>query len=517
MRDLGFMGESAFSLWCGESGMIPNGSSIDKTGWDFLVEFPFDSDLSPTALHKPAAECRVQVKATDKKDRKLQIKLSNLRRLITAQMPSFFVFIEFDNLAEAQRVFVVHVDNDLITRVLKRLHTIEVDPKENRLNKRTMTISYGEEHALPAPNGASLKNRILRDIGDDVSKYIAQKKEHLESTGFEDGFAQFTFITEGEENLKTLIDVSIGVEKEADVKDIKGVQKRFGIIGNQTLHDEAKGKISMPDLKPNAQGQIRFRENNLSAGLTFDAKIYVSAFNEMLPNHLKTFRVEGAFFELKSNPFTGSSEYSFSLGGGIRMEVSKFRDAVKLLNLITSSGKTISAELIFEDLPRMKFRVGCENLEIDTAAELKALECAVKIMTDFGVTESIDISIDEVTRHKKQICQMFDIIDQGNSRFLVEFNVQGEGYDKDKKTACIFLVTTPIGSHVFAIFLVLIGGVVELDNGSYKLVPEDAVIESKIVSEHDETIKNEDLVSESKRIEAKYDQDYSVVTMFNKN
>ena len=104
MRDLGLMGESTFSLWCAEVGLIPNGSQIDKTGWDFFVEFPFDSDLSPKKIHKPAFECKVQVKATDKNDRKLSITLSNLRRLITAQMPAFFVFIEFDKncLIESQ-------------------------------------------------------------------------------------------------------------------------------------------------------------------------------------------------------------------------------------------------------------------------------------------------------------------------------------------------------------------------------------------------------------------------------
>ena len=37
MRDLGLMGESTFSLWCADVGLIPNGSQIDKTGWDFFV------------------------------------------------------------------------------------------------------------------------------------------------------------------------------------------------------------------------------------------------------------------------------------------------------------------------------------------------------------------------------------------------------------------------------------------------------------------------------------------------
>ena len=147
-RDLGLMGESTFSLWCADVRLIPNGSQIDKTGWDFFVEFPFSSGLSPHNIHKPAFECKVQVKATDKIDRKLPITLANLRRLITAQMPSFFVFIEFDGKNTAQRAYVVHVDNELISRVLKRLHEIEQSNKENNFNKRKMTIHYDESNLL---------------------------------------------------------------------------------------------------------------------------------------------------------------------------------------------------------------------------------------------------------------------------------------------------------------------------------------------------------------------------------
>jgi len=76
MRDLGLMGESVFSLWCGDAGIIPNGSQIDKTGWDFFVEFPFKNENDPDKVHNAALECKVQVKATDKTERKLSITLS---------------------------------------------------------------------------------------------------------------------------------------------------------------------------------------------------------------------------------------------------------------------------------------------------------------------------------------------------------------------------------------------------------------------------------------------------------
>ncbi|WP_127559279.1 hypothetical protein [Saccharospirillum alexandrii] len=339
MRDLGLMGESTFSLWCADVGLIPNGSQVDKTGWDFFVEFPFDTGLSPHEIHKSAFECKVQVKATDKKDRKLPITLSNLRRLITAQMPAFFVFIEFDGKDTAQRAFVLHVDNELISKVLKRLHEIEQSENDNNFNKRKMTINYDDSNLLNEPNGSSLKECVLNHIGDDVSEYIANKKSHLESTGYEDGFAQITFTTEGEDNLKSLIDVSLGIEEEVEIAKFKGVDTRFGILSNNPSLSSDGGKLAMPNLAPTSEGKIRFKEDRLSSGLVFECKFYNSPFNIMVPDELKKMRVEGEFFDLKFTPFTGEANYSFSFGEGVRLEVKKFRDAIKLLNLLSTSGK----------------------------------------------------------------------------------------------------------------------------------------------------------------------------------
>ncbi|WXG58864.1 MAG: hypothetical protein ROD09_09860 [Candidatus Sedimenticola sp. (ex Thyasira tokunagai)] len=263
------MGESTFSLWCADVGLIPNGSQVDKTGWDFFVEFPFSSEVSTHEIHKSAFECKVQVKATDQNKRRLSITLSNLRRLITAQMPAFFVFIEFDGEDTAQRAFVVHIDNSLISKVLKRLHKLEQSDKDNNFNKRTMTIHYDNSHLLERLNGECLKQCLLTHIGDNIADYIASKKAHLESTGYEGGFGQMTFTTEGEDNLKTLIDVSLGIEKQVDVSKFKGVNTRFGIRSKNTFVDAEGGKLEMPGLKPNADGKIRFREDKLAPGLSF--------------------------------------------------------------------------------------------------------------------------------------------------------------------------------------------------------------------------------------------------------
>lgn len=517
MRDLGLMGESTFSLWCAEGGLIPNGSRIDKTGWDFFVEFPFSSAISTHEIHKSAFECKVQVKATDKNQRKLPITLSNLRRLITAQMPAFFVFIEFDGKEVAQRAFVVHVDDDLISKVLKRLHQIDQSEIDNNFNKRTMTINYDESRAIEPLNATGLKERFLSSIGGSIEDYIAIKKSHLESTGYENGFAQMTFTTEGEENLKALIDVSLGIEKQVEISKFKGVDTRFGIQDRSPFVDSEGGKLEMPNVQPTADGKIKFKEDKLSSGLSFFAKLYNSPFNAMVPDSLKKMRVEGEFFDLTFNPYTGFASYSFSIGEGVRLEVKNFRDAVKLLNLLGSSGKKLISEFLFESLPKLEFKVGCSEQEFDFSDELQSLECAVSILSDFEVNDIVDISMEEISRHGSRICQMHSISGSDPSMFRVEFDVDGNGYDPLKPTACIFLVTTPIGSHVFGVILVLTGKVESIENGRFRLISDDVVIEQKIVSERDSTILNEDLVSAVEKIELKYESDFSVVTMFDKS
>lgn len=517
MRDLGLMGESTFTLWCGDAGLIPNGSQIDKTGWDFFVEFPFNSDLSPLQIHKPAFECKVQVKATDKNDRKLPITLSNLRRLITAQMPAFFVFIEFDKKEIAQSAYVVHVDNDLISKVLKRLHEIEQSDNDNNFNKRTMTIHYDDSNLLEGSNGSCLKSRFLHHIGSDVSEYIANKKSHLESTGYEDGFAQITFTTEGKENLKTLIDVSIGMEEEVDVAKFKGVDTRFGILSKNLSFDYDGVKLAMPNLKPTAEGKIRFKDDRLSAGLSFECKFYISPFNQMVANEHKKMRVEGEFFNLIFNPFTGKASYSFSFGEGVRLEVSKFRNVIKLLNLLSRSEKNVVAEFLFESSHKLEFIVGCNDQEFDFSKELKALDSAVKLISYFEIDDLVDISFEEIIRHGAQMCQMEKVLLSSSGLFKIEFGIDGYGYDSSKQTACIFLVTTPIGSHIFGVVLVLTDNVEEIDDDRYRLITKNVVVERRFVSEKDESIPNEDLVAAIESIEERYDNNFSVVTMFDKS
>ncbi|MCY4471408.1 MAG: hypothetical protein OXC07_01110 [Kistimonas sp.] len=513
MRDLGLMGESTFVTWCANAGLIPNGSQIDKTGWDFLVEFPFKPGLSPHEIHRPAFECKVQVKATDKNHRKLPITLSNLRRLATVQMPAFFVFIEFDKKEIAQRAFVVHVDNQLITKVLKRLHEVEQSAKKNNFNKKKMTIHYDESNILEATNGACLKERFLAHVSNDISDYISNKKSHLESTGYENGCVQASFTIEGIDNLNSLIDVSLGIsKKEVDITKLRGVDARFGIKSSIPGFSLEIAKLALPKPQPMAGGKIRFREDRLSAGLVFPVKIFLTPFNGMVPNELKKMRVEGGFFDLILTPYKGIANYSFSFGEGFRLEIKEFSNALKLLSLLFSSGKNVIAELISDSFPKFDFSVRSKHQDIDFSNELKALESAAKILNIFGASEKVDISFTEIKRYSNQIFQMESVMVSPPSSFSMEFSLNEDNYDNGKEIACIFLSSTPIGSHLFGFILVLTGGVKTIGDNRYQLLPKEVNIAKHIFSDKDEPISNDELISAIESIKEVYKKNFNVIS-----
>ena len=514
MRDLGLMGESTFNLWCADAGLIPNGSQIDKTGWDFFVEFPYDTDASPDEIHKAAFECKVQVKATDKNNRKLSITLSNLRRLITAQMPAFFVFIEFDGRELAQNAFIVHVDNDLISKVLKRLLQLEQSDKDNNFNKRTMTIYYDEVNRMDSLNGCCLKEILMGYMGDDMSEYVGNKKSHLESTGYENGFAQVSFTTVGEDNLKKLIDVSIGVEEMVDISHLKATQIRFGIASKPLFDESEKAQLGMPGLKPSADGIVRFKEDKLEVGISFPSRLYVSPLNIMVPEEFKKMRIEGEFFDMQINPYIGSANYSFSFGEGVDLEVSRFRDALKLLGLLSSKNKSLQVELVFTGFPKLEFEVTGNDVGFDFLKELKALECAVNLISYFGLSNQVSVTFDEISKYEKEICQMDTLVHASSKLFNIEFGVNGDDFDIGRKVACIFLTNVPIGDHVLGVIFVAIGRAEEIKNERFKLDAEDVIVEKKIVTKRGEAIDSGDLISAVKFVEDKYDKGYSAVNFF---
>ena len=82
MRDVGRLGEADLVRWCNQADLIVNQSrDHDASGWDYLVEWPppktqpgslLSLDRAPASL-----QAFVQVKATDGKERRRSVALTN--------------------------------------------------------------------------------------------------------------------------------------------------------------------------------------------------------------------------------------------------------------------------------------------------------------------------------------------------------------------------------------------------------------------------------------------------------
>lgn len=516
MKDLGFMGESFFKSLCADAGLTINGSHVDKTGWDFYIEFPISPEAIVTEIHQPALECKVQVKATSKRHRKLSVPLSNLRLMATAQIPSFYVFIEYDEKTRPQSIFVVHVDEDLISRVLKRVYEVTQRGEFNRLHKKTMTIHYNDENLLSNVDGESLKESFLFHIGDNLIKYITNKKNLLETTGFEDGSERISFTTKGIDNLKLLVDVSLGIEKQVEITEIKRAHTRFGITSKVDGVSTEGGKLEILDLKPVAEGVVKFKEDRLSAGLAFNSKLYTSPFNEVVPDELKKWRVKSEFFELTCNPYTGAANYSYHFKKEDRLEIKKLKNTIKLLSLLNTQGKKLNVELNFEGLQKTEFEVIQKNDSADFSEALTILDRATKLIESFDVTESVYITANEIFENMLAITHLYKALFQKSHLYKVEFGVASYevDFDPSAEAAFILYLAAPVGSHVLGVVFVLTGELKPIENDRYKLISKEFSIEKKIVTDREQVITHDDLKAIIVEIENKYKMNYSVFTMF---
>jgi hypothetical protein len=512
MRDLGLMGESAFTTWCAAAGLVPNPSIVDKTGWDFIVEFPFTSGLSPLELHHSAVTCMVQVKSTDKTDRKLSIALSNLRRLVTAQMPTFFVFIEFDGEPQAKRVFVVHVDERIIRRTLQRIHEIEQSDGKKDLNKRTLSIPYGNDELLDDVNGECLKQKIIKCIGSSHSDYIVKKNSLLSSSGFEDGACKMTFTTTGEDSVRNLINISIGLKGEVPINSVTSTFTRFGVPCKTPFIDRESGLLSMPDIKPSAEVTLRFKKKKLTSGWSFGAKLYISPFHYMTEESLRKSRIETKCFDILFNTHTGKSSFNFTINGDDRVEAKEYLHALKVFEVLSIDGNQLFCDLIMDTGKKFPFMVTGKENKSD-AYMIDVLECALALSRYFEVEGSVNITPNEIFEYGDDIIRMHEIINSKPASIRFEFRSDSEGdvITPEKDFACIILTSTNIGSHSIGCYIVAIGTANVDEEGKIYMVANRIVIEDKVCIYETEVVDKELLAEVLGELTATYLQKYHVV------
>ncbi|MCF6329346.1 MAG: hypothetical protein L3J02_06065, partial [Henriciella sp.] len=147
IQDLGDWAEDAFSGLCSKSGITRNKSSQDRSGWDYIIQFPARRiDKLPSDMQPGEKSARVQVKSKGRGKPSIALSLSNAVKFAKEPMPCFVVLFLATDKAEPVRLYAKHFWADEIARTLKRVRKADADGKSD-FHKMTLSISFADADA----------------------------------------------------------------------------------------------------------------------------------------------------------------------------------------------------------------------------------------------------------------------------------------------------------------------------------------------------------------------------------
>ncbi len=276
---LGKVGEKHVSVWASQVGISVNRVSGDEHGWDFLLELPrahavqggISLDLLPSDL-----KCFMQVKTLSSDEGRSRIKLSNWQRMVTDPNPWFILIVILNEINEPSSAFLIHVDEGVVARVLKRLREIPEDA-DATLNKHYLEVVWGTGNRLDKPHGKALQSALKYHIGDNLKAYLSRKITWTESVGFDDQpqHVKATFrAPSADEANETLTDLLVGLRNEIPFSAIETTEVRFDI---PKLVDAAgEGTLSIDSRPSDAQTRMIMRKSDLSEVIELECETFAS-------------------------------------------------------------------------------------------------------------------------------------------------------------------------------------------------------------------------------------------------
>lgn len=240
-RNVGQMGENELLVWAAAVGITANKAGRDETGWDFFLEFhphhiPGGGSLPLDAQPKPL-QCLLQVKATDGRAGRIAVKLDNWLRAVKTALPVFFLVLEYDGKPTCQRAFLVHVGEDRIREVLKRLRELSAAGSTPQLHRHSLSLRYSPDDELASPGGASLEEAITRHVGPDPALYERRKQAWIDTVGYEGaaGELKARMILPADDPEGHLVDFALGRVPEIELAGGEYRDVRFGIAAAEPM------------------------------------------------------------------------------------------------------------------------------------------------------------------------------------------------------------------------------------------------------------------------------------------
>lgn len=334
--DLGEWGESHFRALCAAGGLVANKAERDKMGWDFMVEVPpvAPTPALPLDQRPNGLRCRVQVKTHWRRDDdRVEMSLSAAERLAKDPGPSFVVVLTAEASAGEDLRLVdshlIHMLDDNLERVLKRLRENEADPNANSLAEQT--ISYRSKIAGKQflPKGSALRDALARDCGADPQTYIARKNTQLKMLGYAAGRYEVKTTIKAN-NVDEFVEMLLGL-RPAPAENLETYDTRFGVqVPINPTATRAEIKFDPPSLKCT----VRVRGEGLTPPAVFPGEVFLPAW-QGIPDEHKRMLVKAPFFSLDLRSI---GEVGFKLEAdalnNAELDLEDWRNYLRLLEIL---------------------------------------------------------------------------------------------------------------------------------------------------------------------------------------
>jgi len=518
-QNLGVMGETYFNYLCSTENINCNKSVEDMAGWDFILDFPLNDDAQSSDAAAPPIECKFQIKATTKKRKYWDVKLSNLLRFCKTPLPSFILFMEFDDGKDPERLYLIHFDKELIKSALTAIRRVEQGGGNKKLHRSSMRVKYDESHRLEIIDGSTLKEKIESFIPSDLGAYSIDKINYANDVGYETGTGVLKFSTRDEESFIKMIEASIGIDREIEVSDVVISSDRFGIALASPLHEAKSATLKIKPQSNTFDITVRFREERYGTPLDFTAKAFYPCIPN-IPTNLFRMRIKTAFFELVIGFGERASTYQFIMDDE-KHPLRDLQSQAKLLNWMCFDKKTLFVDFISKEKPGVKNSVTIKPTveEVHSGGGewvglISSVEKLIWICSKFGVDSLIRLSINDIHHKAKLIENLYNVYQIKAEDITFTFEGNDEyGDDQLKfKHSVTYAFYLDIAGVIMVSLVTLQGYAIKKEEKKYTLVIESVIFEKEVLSFDADKEFSQHVESEMNDINKKYaEQDMVII------
>ena len=402
--DIGAIGEDLLQSWSSKTNIVCQKPDKDQFGWDRLLEFyPVSNKKKSYDLQLDKIKCFVQVKTTQDKKIPVKIKLSNWDNMVKNPLPFFILYIILDSTGEMTEVFLTHIYTVTIEKVLKKIRELN----NEKLCNRDMIYKPNASDEILDFTPLKLKERIIEYIGEDINLYTSNKTKIIRNIGYD----KYPYILnfQSDATMDEMIDFSIGIEKQINIKNVVIKDNRFNIPFNIDNFD--LGLLDNSKTKGTTLSLRFFNENVTSE---FSAELYTpTIIRDRIPVEKVKFRVESPVCELI---FHSDGRLSYNINFRIKdfkQTVNGLLSLSKFIQIMTDNRYDRFLELHFHD---MKYRNLFENkrdlgFDDETKFIAQMIDNLHFISNYTNISLDQEISLDSLYTYKDQITEIRTFLD----------------------------------------------------------------------------------------------------------